>query len=52
MAVANYLAGTLEAMLKHSDIPLYWFLVVTSVGSGLLLILVSSGLRKLMGNRA
>jgi len=52
MAVANYLAGTLEAMLKHSEIPLYWFLVMTSVGSGLLLILASAGLRKLMGNRA
>jgi len=52
MAVANYLAGTLEAMLKHSEIPLYWFLVITSVGSGALLILASAGLRKFMGNRA
>jgi len=52
MAVASYLAGTLEAILKHSEIPLFWFLVMTSVSSGLLLILASAGLRKLMGNRA
>lgn len=52
VAVASYLAGTLEALLKNSEIPLYWFLVLTSVGSGLLLIFISPWLQKLMHNRA
>ena len=34
-AVANYLAGTLENLLAGSQIPLYWFLVGSSMGAGL-----------------
>ena len=37
-AVANYLSGTLEAMLAGSGIPLYWFLVGSSFGAGLILL--------------
>lgn len=48
IAVANYLAGTLEAMLADSGIPLYWFLVGSSVGSGLLLLLISPLLHRMM----
>ncbi|UCE88363.1 MAG: peptide MFS transporter [Pseudomonadota bacterium] len=48
MALANYLAGTLEAMLHGSDIPLYWFLVASSMGAGVLLLLLSPLIRRLM----
>ncbi len=48
MAVANYLAGSLETLLSHSSIPLYWFLVGSSLGAGLLLLLVAPLLHKLM----
>ncbi len=47
-SVANYLAGTLEAMLKDSGIPLYWFLVGSSVGAGLVLLMLSPWIRRLM----
>lgn len=49
LAVASYLAGTLEAMLAGSGIPLYWFLVGSSVGMGLVLLAVTPLLRRLMG---
>ena len=48
MALANYLAGTLEAILSGSGIPLYWFLVASSVGAGVLLLLISPLLHRLM----
>ncbi|HFD31383.1 MAG TPA: MFS transporter [Gammaproteobacteria bacterium] len=48
IAVASYLAGTLESLIKHWDIPLYWFLVISSCGAGLLLILISPWLSKRM----
>lgn len=48
VAVANYLAGTLEAMLQHSGIPLYWFLVSSSIGAGLLLLSITPILKRLM----
>ncbi len=48
IAVANYLAGTLEAILQGSGIPLYWFLVGSSMGAGLLLLLLSPLIRRLM----
>jgi POT family proton-dependent oligopeptide transporter len=51
-AVASYLAGTLEAMLKGSDIPLYWFLVFTSMSAGVILILLNPLLKRLMQGRA
>src|SRR5258706_7267650 len=47
-AIANYLAGTLESLLADSAIPLYWFLVGSSVGAGVLLLLISPLLVRLM----
>ena len=47
-AVANYLSGTLEAMLSTSGIPLYWFLVGSSIGAGIVLLLISPMLQRLM----
>jgi POT family proton-dependent oligopeptide transporter len=40
-AVANYLAGTLESLLVKSQIPIYGFLVVSSVAPALLLLLLT-----------
>ncbi len=48
IAVANYLAGTLEAMLADSGLALYWFLVMTSIGAGVVLLLLSPLIRRLM----
>ncbi|MEE9303174.1 MAG: peptide MFS transporter [Thiotrichaceae bacterium] len=48
MAIASYLAGRLESLIQHWDIPLYWFLVISSCGAGLLLILISPWLGRLM----
>ena len=50
-AVANYLAGVLEEMLKGTSFPLYWFLVGSSVGAGLLLLLITPLLKKLRHGR-
>jgi len=47
-ALANYLAGMLEHILKGSSFPLYWFLVGSSVGAGVLLLLITPLLKKLM----
>ena len=48
LAIASYLAGTLEAMLAGSGIPLYWFLVGSSIGMGVLLLLLTPLLGRLM----
>lgn len=48
MAVASYLAGTLEQLIAHSGIPLYWFLVGSSIGAGLILFALNPVLKKLM----
>lgn len=48
LAIASYLAGTLEALLAGSGVPLYWFLVGSSIGMGLLLLLITPLLRRLM----
>ena len=48
IAVANYLAGTLESLLQGSGIPLYWFLVLSSVGAGVLLLLLTPIIKRLM----
>lgn len=48
MAAANYLAGTLEALLRGSGIPLYWFLVISSIGAGVVLLLLAPLLHRLM----
>jgi POT family proton-dependent oligopeptide transporter len=47
-AIANYLAGTLEVMLQGFAIPLYWFLVGSSIGAGILLLLLTPVIRRLM----
>jgi POT family proton-dependent oligopeptide transporter len=46
--IANYLAGILEAMLGGSGFPLYWFLVASSIGAGVVLLLVTPWIKKLM----
>ena len=48
MALANYLAGTLESIVHGYGIPLYWFLVASSVGAGILLLLLEPWIRRLM----
>lgn len=48
IAMANYLAGILESLLAGSGIPLYWFLVGSSAGAGVLLLLVSPLIHRLM----
>lgn len=50
-AVANYLSGTLEAMLHGYGIPLYWFLVGSSIGAGVVLLLITPLVRRLMHGR-
>jgi POT family proton-dependent oligopeptide transporter len=52
IALANYLAGMLESLLQGSGIPLYWFLVGSSVGAGLLLLALTPWLRRLMHGEA
>ena len=47
-AVADYFAGILEALLKGTSIPLYWFLVATSFAAGLVLLALTPLLKKLM----
>ncbi len=48
MALANYLAGTLESILHQWQVPLYWFLVGSSMGAGLLLLFLSPFIKRLM----
>ena len=47
-AIANYLAGVLEEMLKGTSIPLYWFLVGTSFGAAIVLLAITPLLKRLM----
>ena len=51
IGVANYLAGTLEALLQGTTFPLYWFLVGSSVGAGLALLLLTPAIKYLMHGR-
>lgn len=48
IAIASYLAGTLEQLIAHSGIPLYWFLVGSSIGAGVLLFMLNPLLKRLM----
>lgn len=48
IATASYLAGILESLLAGSGIPLYWFLVGSSVGAGVLLLLLAPLVHRLM----
>jgi POT family proton-dependent oligopeptide transporter len=47
-AAANYLAGILEELLKGSSVPLYWFLVGSSIGAGLVLLAITPLVKRLM----
>jgi proton-dependent oligopeptide transporter, POT family len=47
-AIANYLAGTLESLLSTTDIPIYGFLVVSSIGPALLLLAIRGPLIRWM----
>jgi proton-dependent oligopeptide transporter, POT family len=51
-AIANYLAGVLEALLAGSGIPLYWFLVATSISGGVVLLSLAPWLNRLARGRA
>jgi POT family proton-dependent oligopeptide transporter len=46
--IANYLAGILERLLSGSGIPLYWFLVGSSIAAGIVLLLVTPLIKKIM----
>ena len=46
--IANYFAGILENLLHGSGIPLYWFLVGSSIGAGVVLVLITPLIKKLM----
>jgi POT family proton-dependent oligopeptide transporter len=47
-AAANYLAGILEELLKGSSMPLYWFLVGTSLSAAIVLLVLTPGIKYLM----
>lgn len=47
VAIGNYLAGMLEQLLSQSNIPLYWFLVLSCAGCGTILLLLTPFLEKL-----
>ena len=51
IGAANYLAGTLESRLVDSGVPLYWFLVGSSIGAGVVLLAVVPLLRRWMHGR-
>ncbi|MCL2724730.1 MAG: peptide MFS transporter [Polyangiaceae bacterium] len=51
-AVANYFAGTLESMLTRVHVPIYGFLVVSSIGPALLLISLTPLLKRWMRGKA
>jgi len=48
-AAANYLAGVMEHLLDGSGVPLYPFLAGLSIGSGVLLLVLTPLLNRLMG---
>jgi POT family proton-dependent oligopeptide transporter len=47
-AAANYLAGILEALLRGTSFPLYWFLVGSSIGAGIVLLALTPFITRLM----
>jgi POT family proton-dependent oligopeptide transporter len=51
-AAANTLAGLLEEMLKGSSFPLFGFLVLSSIGAGIVLLMITPLLKKLMHGKA
>ena len=46
--VANYLAGTLEHLLAGSGVPAFVFLISSSMGAGVLLLLITPWLQRMM----
>jgi POT family proton-dependent oligopeptide transporter len=50
-AAANYLAGSLEALLAGSGVPLFAFLVGASAGAGLLMLLITPALQRSLAAR-
>lgn len=51
-AVANYFAGILEHTLKSFNIDLWYFLILSSIGAGVILLLFTPMLKKWMHGRA
>jgi proton-dependent oligopeptide transporter, POT family len=51
IGVANYLAGALEGLLAGSGIPLYVFLLGSSLGAGVLLLVLTPWLQRLIHRR-
>jgi proton-dependent oligopeptide transporter, POT family len=47
-AVANYLAGALEGIVEHYDLSVYFFLIGSSIGAGLLLFALTPLLKRWM----
>jgi POT family proton-dependent oligopeptide transporter len=50
-AVANYAAGILEQVLERRHVPIYGFLVVSSIGPALLLLAITPVLKRWMHGR-
>jgi len=48
IALGNYLAGTMEAILQRFDFELYPFLAAESIGAGLVIIILGPLLTKMM----
>jgi proton-dependent oligopeptide transporter, POT family len=51
IGVANYLAGALEGLLAGSGINPYVFLLASSIGAGILLLLLTPLLNRMMHRR-
>jgi POT family proton-dependent oligopeptide transporter len=48
IALANYMAGILESLLHKFEMNLFLFLIITSVAGGLVMMLISPMLKKMM----
>ena len=51
-AVANYLAGILESLLTKVNVPIYGFLIISSIGPAVLLLALTPLLKKWMHGKA
>ena len=51
-AVANYLAAILESLLEKVHVPIYGFLIVSSIGPAVLLLALTPLLKKWMHGKA
>jgi proton-dependent oligopeptide transporter, POT family len=51
IGVANYLAGALEGLLAGSGVNPYVFLLASSIGAGILLLLLTPLLNRMMHQR-